>query len=108
MKSVKAHKQETVDDSDCGIAMNIPMHPSHGTLKIKVKDDQKQAFYEERSMKLNNCAIQYLVDRHTRPFLENEVQEAGKVYKVHLTYYSEIKTPTGIFCAHRNYQQQYQ
>ena len=58
-------------------------------------------------MKLDNDAIQYLVDRYTTPFLASEDQEPGKVYKLQLTYYSEIRTPNGILRAHHSYRQQY-
>ena len=94
MKSVEAHKPILNKDSDNDYG--IPMHASKGTLKIKVHDDdRKQAYYEDGSMKLDIDAIQYLVDRYTKSFLETEDQEPGKVYKMQVTYYSEIRTPNG-------------
>ena len=106
MKSIEAHKPILICDRD--VDFGIPMHASKGTLKIKVQDDKKQAYYEDGSMKLDIDAIQYLVDRYTKSFLETEDQEPGKVYKMRVTYYSEIRTPNGIFRAHFNYRQQYQ
>ena len=106
MQSVKAHKPILNCDRD--IDFGIPMHASKGTLKNKVQADKKQAYYEDGSMKLNIDAIQYLVDRYTKSFLETEDQEPGQVYKMRVTYYSEIRTPSGIFRAHFNYRQQYQ
>ena len=103
MQSVEQQQNILESESDIG----IPKHASRGTLKIKVKDDIKQAFYEDGSMKLDSDAIQYLVDRYTTPFLAGEDQEPGKVYKLHLVYYSEIRTPNSILGAHHNYRQQY-
>ena len=59
-------------------------------------------------MKLDIDAIQYLVDRYTTSFQETEDQEPGQVYKMQVTYYSEIRTTNGIFRAPFNYRQQCQ
>ena len=93
IQSLVGNKRDpTVIDAIC-----IPKQSSHGCLKIKVKDKKKHAFYEPDSLKLECTTIQYLVDTYTKEFLEQENQEPGKAYKMHLNYFLEIQTPSGIF-----------
>ena len=87
-------------------AISIPKQSSRGCLKIKVKDTKKHTFYKPDSLKLECTTIQYMVDTYTKEFLEQKNQEPGKAYKMHLNYFSEIQTPSGIFRAHISYHQQ--
>ena len=72
-----------------------------GTLKLKIIDETKMAFYEENSMKIPGDALNFIVNEY-EPIQESINSEEY----IDLKYFSEYKKNNKIFRAHPNYKQE--